>query len=232
MNDYTNPDPQQSNNDNRYYQAPQWQPPAANGTNGLAVASLVCSIIGWFIPVILGLLAIIFGHIARGQIRQRKQGGDGLAIAGLVMGYIQVPIMGLSIAAAIVLPAYQDYVTRAKLTEANQELTRPLATLGGKLATAAENGSRSENETEEETATETENDGFTLPPNSRYWQDVYVEDGIVYARLKADSALAAPVRGKTVIYTPRIHGGSVSWRCDFADDTSRRFLPRMCADIE
>lgn len=148
------------------------------------------------------------------------------------MGYIQVPIMGLSIAAAIVLPAYQDYVTRAKLTEANQELTRPLATLGGKLATAAENGSRSENETEEETATETETDAFTPPPNSRYWQDVYVEDGIVYARLKADSALAAPVRGKTVIYTPRIHGGSVSWRCDFADDTSRRFLPRMCADIE
>lgn len=130
MNDYTNPDPQQGNNDNRYYQAPQWHPPAANGTNGLAVASLVCSIIGWFIPVILGLLAIIFGHIARGQIRQRKQGGDGLAIAGLVMGYIQVPIMGLSIAAAIVLPAYQDYITRARLTEADQELTLPLAALG------------------------------------------------------------------------------------------------------
>lgn len=224
MNDYTNPDPQQGNNDNRYYQAPQWQPPAANGTNGLAVASLVCSIIGWFIPVILGLLAIIFGHIARGQIRQRKQGGDGLAITGLVMGYIQVLIMGLGIAAAIVLPAYQDYVTRARLTEATQELTLPLAALGNKLsaAPAAENRA----------GTETETDAFTPPPNSRYWQDIYVEDGIVYARLKADSALAAPVRGKTVIYTPRIHGGSVSWRCDFADDTSRRFLPRMCADIE
>ncbi|WP_315359294.1 DUF4190 domain-containing protein [Neisseria bacilliformis] len=224
MNDYTNPDPQQGNNDNRYYQAPQWQPPAANGTNGLAVASLVCSIIGWFIPVILGLLAIIFGHIARGQIRQRKQGGDGLAITGLVMGYIQVLIMGLGIAAAIVLPAYQDYVTRARLTEATQELTLPLAALGNKLsaAPAAENRA----------GTETETDAFTPPPNSRYWQDIYVEDGIVYARLKADSALAAPVRGKTVIYTPRIHGGSVSWRCDFTDDTSRRFLPRMCADIE
>ena len=224
MNDYTNPDPQQGNNDNRYYQAPQWQPPAANGTNGLAVASLVCSIIGWFIPVILGLLAIIFGHIARGQIRQRKQGGDGLAIAGLVMGYIQVPIMGLGIAAAIVLPAYQDYVTRARLTEADQELTLPLAALGNKLSAAPAAENRAD--------TETENDGFTLPPNSHYWQDVYVEDGIVYARLKADSALAAPVRGKTIAYTPRIHGGSVSWRCDFADNTSRRFLPRMCADIE
>lgn len=226
MNDYTNPDPQQGNNDNRYYQAPQWQPPAANGINGLAVASLVCSIIGWFIPVILGLLAIIFGHIARGQIRQRKQGGDGLAIAGLVMGYIQVLIMGLGIAAAIVLPAYQDYVTRARLTEADQELTLPLAALGNKLsaAPAAENRA--------DTETDTETDAFTPPPNSRYWQDIYVEDGIVYARLKADSALAAPVRGKTVVYTPRIHGGSVSWRCDFADDTSRKFLPRMCADIE
>lgn len=228
MNDYTNPDPQQGNNDNRYYQAPQWQPPAANGINGLAVASLVCSIIGWFIPVILGLLAIIFGHIARGQIRQRKQGGDGLAIAGLVMGYIQVLIMGLGIAAAIVLPAYQDYVTRARLTEADQELTLPLAALGNKLSAAP----AAENRADTDTETDTETDAFTPPPNSRYWQDIYVEDGIVYARLKADSALAAPVRGKTVVYTPRIHGGSVSWRCDFADDTSRKFLPRMCADIE
>ena len=86
MNDYTNPDPQQGNNDNRYYQAPQWQPPAANGTNGLAVASLVCSIIGWFIPVILGLLAIIFGHIARGQIRQRNKAATASPSPAWVMG--------------------------------------------------------------------------------------------------------------------------------------------------
>jgi hypothetical protein len=57
-------------------------------TNGLAIASLVCGLvwIWWFGSV----LAIVFGHVALGQIRRSggMQGGRGLAIAGLVLGYI------------------------------------------------------------------------------------------------------------------------------------------------
>jgi hypothetical protein len=34
-----------------------------------------------------GILAIIFGHVARGQIRQTGESGGGLAIAGLILGY-------------------------------------------------------------------------------------------------------------------------------------------------
>ena len=55
-------------------------------TNGMAIASLVFSLV-WFVG--LGsLLAVIFGLVARKSIKQSRgtQSGDGLAIAGLVIG--------------------------------------------------------------------------------------------------------------------------------------------------
>jgi uncharacterized membrane protein len=43
------------------------------------------------------ILAIVFGHIALVQTRERGQGGRGLAIAGLVLGYIGVGLLVLFI---------------------------------------------------------------------------------------------------------------------------------------
>jgi uncharacterized membrane protein len=59
--------------------------PAAK-TNGLAVASLVCSLL-WVFGV-GAVLAIIFGFIARAQIKQSHdaQQGRGLALAGIIIG--------------------------------------------------------------------------------------------------------------------------------------------------
>ena len=36
----------------------------------------------------MSLLAVIFGHVALGQIGRRGESGDGFAVAGLVLGYI------------------------------------------------------------------------------------------------------------------------------------------------
>jgi len=56
----------------------------AQKTNGKAVASLVLSLLGF------SILGVIFGHIARGEIRRSNntQTGDGLALAGLIIGWI------------------------------------------------------------------------------------------------------------------------------------------------
>lgn len=54
--------------------------PAATRTNGLAIASLISSFF-------ISLLGIILGHIALNQIKRTGEGGRGLAIAGLVIGY-------------------------------------------------------------------------------------------------------------------------------------------------
>jgi hypothetical protein len=66
-------------------------------TSGLAIASLVLGIGGLtLLPLIGSIAAIILGYMARSDIRKRpgEVTGDGLAMAGLVMGWIAV---GLSI---------------------------------------------------------------------------------------------------------------------------------------
>jgi hypothetical protein len=47
---------------------------------------MVCGIVGVCSPV--GILGIIFGNIAKRQIRETGEGGDGLATAGIVCGWI------------------------------------------------------------------------------------------------------------------------------------------------
>lgn len=43
------------------------------------------------------VLALIFGYIARNQIKQRGESGDGMAIAGIVLGWIGVGILAIVI---------------------------------------------------------------------------------------------------------------------------------------
>ena len=64
-------------------------------TSNLAIISLDSGILGWTIlPWVASLVAIVTGHMARAEIR-RSAGtmqGDGLAVAGLVLGYAMVAI--------------------------------------------------------------------------------------------------------------------------------------------
>jgi len=55
-------------------------PPSA-GTNGLAIGSLVLSLLGLFCGI-GSIVGVILGFIARGQIKRTGQGGNGLAVAG------------------------------------------------------------------------------------------------------------------------------------------------------
>lgn len=59
--------------------------------SGLAIASMVLGIIGLvlsccvpYVPILLGLLAVILGGVSLAK----KQGGKGMAIAGLICGII------------------------------------------------------------------------------------------------------------------------------------------------
>lgn len=66
-------------------------PPNSTRTSGLAIWSLVLGIVGLLcLPLIPAIIAVICGHKALSAVR-RSQGmltGRGLAIAGLVTGYI------------------------------------------------------------------------------------------------------------------------------------------------
>jgi hypothetical protein len=59
------------------------------------VASLVIAIPGWMLCGIGSVLAIIFGFIARDQIRrsQGREHGTGMATAGIVIGFIGLALV-------------------------------------------------------------------------------------------------------------------------------------------
>lgn len=74
------------------------QPPPRQ-SNGLAIASLVCGIIGClFFGIILGPLAVIFGAVGLSRAN-RGASGKGMAIAGLILGVIATVVAIVLIAA-------------------------------------------------------------------------------------------------------------------------------------
>ncbi len=71
--------------------------------NGVAIASLVCSIVGlFFAAVILGTLGICLSISAKKHIKAFPgEGGRGIATAGLVIGIIDVSLWAINIVAGI-----------------------------------------------------------------------------------------------------------------------------------
>ena len=62
-------------------------------TSSMAIVSLVAGLLGWTLAPWLGsIIAIITGHMARAEIRRDPHGveGDGLAVAGLVLGWSMI----------------------------------------------------------------------------------------------------------------------------------------------
>ena len=74
---------------------PHWR---AQQTNPLAIGSMVCGLAALVLGP-LAILAIVFGHIARGQVRRTGEGGRGMATAGLILGYL-VLAAGIALAVA------------------------------------------------------------------------------------------------------------------------------------
>ena len=69
-------------------------PTTRTGTNGMAIAGLVCGIVGIFIAsIILGPLAIVFGGVGLSRARAGG-GGRGMAIAGVVLGVVDL-VLGI-----------------------------------------------------------------------------------------------------------------------------------------
>jgi hypothetical protein len=77
-------------------------PPTGPRTSTNAIISLIGGIAGWTIlPLIGSLVGIIFGHIAKKEIKNSggMVSGNGLATWGLILGYITI---GLGVCGCIV----------------------------------------------------------------------------------------------------------------------------------
>jgi hypothetical protein len=70
------------------------------GTNGLAIASLACGIAQFMLGPLPTIPAIVFGHVARHQIKRTGEDGGGLALAGLILGWAAV-VLGVLIVVGV-----------------------------------------------------------------------------------------------------------------------------------
>jgi type II secretory pathway pseudopilin PulG len=99
-------------------------PPAAQ-TSKLAAASLVLGILSIVpCPLLAGIPAVICGHLALGRISRSggSLAGSGLAIAGLVMGYVSFVLLLVAFLAGLAVPVIASAVDRARETRSVMHL--------------------------------------------------------------------------------------------------------------
>lgn len=73
---------------------------APRSTNSAAVVSLASGIASWVVlPFLAAIVAVVTGHMARAAIRRSGEDGDGLALAGLILGYANLALSLLLLAA-------------------------------------------------------------------------------------------------------------------------------------
>jgi len=95
------------------YGYPYQLPPRRN-TSGLAIASMVVSLVGlalmcgWGpLSVFISPVGAILGHVARRRLRTSGEQGDGMALTGIIVGWIGL-VLSLALLAVIVYVIVED----------------------------------------------------------------------------------------------------------------------------
>ncbi|MFE6867785.1 DUF1707 and DUF4190 domain-containing protein [Kitasatospora sp. NPDC057692] len=76
-------------------------PPPARRTNALAVTSLVLGLLCVPTGGLLGVPAVIAGHVGRRQAAERNEDGDGMAVTGIVFGWLSIAFWALILTVAV-----------------------------------------------------------------------------------------------------------------------------------
>jgi galactitol-specific phosphotransferase system IIC component len=78
---------------------------AAQRTSGYAIASLILGIAGFVVfPIVPSILAVVFGRKAQEELRRNPTlGGEGLATAGIVLGWVGIALVGIGLVFLLLL---------------------------------------------------------------------------------------------------------------------------------
>lgn len=88
-----------------------YPPVPVGGTNGLAIASLVSSLL--YLCGLGSLIAVVTGHVARSQIKKSSghQSGAGMALAGLIIGYLGLLFTAAALAFVLLVASQVEQST-------------------------------------------------------------------------------------------------------------------------
>lgn len=67
-----------------------YPPPMPPKSQQSAILALVLSCVGFVSCGVTAIVGVVFGHIAMGKIKRGEEEGHGLAMAGLVVGYLVI----------------------------------------------------------------------------------------------------------------------------------------------
>jgi hypothetical protein len=84
------------------YGYPGYAPTPTRQTNGLAIAAMVVSLASIVVCGYPAIVGAIMGHVARKQIRERGEEGDGMALTGVIVGWIVFALSVLGTLAYII----------------------------------------------------------------------------------------------------------------------------------
>ena len=107
-----------------FAQSPTVPAQRARKTSGMAIASLVLGIL--WIYWLGSILALVFGYIAKREIRDSNEPieGNGLATAGIVLGWVGVGTLTVMIG-LIVLAAVFEQQEKKSSGKARSQVTKP-----------------------------------------------------------------------------------------------------------
>ncbi|HZX79753.1 MAG TPA: pilin [Lysobacter sp.] len=134
---------------------------------------------------------------------------------GFTLIELMIVVAIIAVLAAIAVPAYQDYIARAQVTE------------GLALATSAKAGLV--DYYNDRGVFPADNNGAHMPSpasiNGRYVTSVSVGNGDGSIRILFSPNANARIQGQELLLAASAGGGSVHWTCSGVD---RRYLPTPC----
>jgi Domain of unknown function (DUF4190) len=103
---------------------PPWSPPGAPWgypvqpvaayarTEPFAIVSLAAALAAAGFCFVGPVVAVVFGHIARSRIKRSHENGSGLALAGLIIGYVELAITAAVVVAVILVAVLTHHDAR------------------------------------------------------------------------------------------------------------------------